>query len=163
MLLALAGCAGGGGGQQSSPVTAQAAAPFACSDAAFLRDRSAFASGAARGDRLEQICGRVSAVRARRRTRSGAHGYFSVQIPGGEPVEVVANLDAMAEAATDAPPARWPWVAAGQYVYVQGRYYYDSDGRQGVDWTEDDTSRSWPHVGYVAVCAADRTACTKYW
>jgi hypothetical protein len=67
----------------------------------------------------------------------------------------------MAEAPTDDPPA-WPWVAVNQYVYVQGRYYYDSSSSQGVDWTEDDTG-SWPYIGYVAVCTSTGTSCTKYW
>lgn len=114
-------------------------------------------------DQLVDVCGSVTRVRAARRTRSGTHGYFFVRMPSGYQLEIVANLDAMTEASTDRPPASWPWVAAGDYVYVEGRYYYDSASRQGVDWTEDDTSRSWPHTGYVAVCNASRANCVKYW
>jgi hypothetical protein len=84
-------------------------------------------------------------------------------MPSGYQIEIVSNLDAMAEAPTDDPPATWPWVAVNDYVYVQGRYYYDSSSSQGVDWTEDDTSGSWPHVGYVAVCNSSGANCSKYW
>ncbi len=89
----------------------------------------------------------VTQVLAAKKTSSGNHGYFYVQMPSGYQIEIVSNLDAMAEASTDQPPSTWPWVAVGDYVYVQGRYYYDSASSQGVDWTEDDTSGSWPHVG----------------
>jgi hypothetical protein len=86
-----------------------------------------------------------------------------VQMPSGYQIEIVSNLDAMAGAPTNRPPTTWPWVAVGNYVYVQGRYYYDNASSQGVDWTEDDTSSSWPHVGYVAVCDASGASCSKYW
>jgi hypothetical protein len=47
------------------------------------------------------------------------------------------------------------------YFYVQARYY-DNASSQGVDWTEDDTSSSWPHVGWVAVCNTSGANCAKY-
>ena len=99
-------------------------------------------------------------------TSSGDHGYFYVSIPGSASpgtIEIVSNLDAMAEASTDQPPSTWPWVAVGDYVYVQGRYYYDNSSSQGIDWTEDDTDSSWSHVGWVVVCNASGTSCNKYW
>jgi hypothetical protein len=71
-------------------------------------------------------------------------------MPSGYLIEIVSNLDAMATG-SNPPPTTWPWVATGNYVYVQGRYYYDSASSQGIDWTEDDTSGSWPHVGWVVV------------
>ncbi len=47
------------------------------------------------------------------------------------------------------------------YVYVQGRYYYyDNASSQGVDWTEDNTRSSWPHVGWVAVCDTSGANCS---
>jgi hypothetical protein len=161
MLAALiTACAGGGNASRAG-----AAPALACNNAQFLSDRAAFASGAIGADQFVDICGTVTAVRRAARTRSGTHGYFDVTLagPSNAPIEIVANLDAMAEAATDDPPAAWPWVSAGQYVYVQGRYYYDRPGREGIDWTEDDSGRSWPHVGYVAVCDSAGTTCTKYW
>ena len=90
-------------------------------------------------DQLVDICGSVTQVLAKKATSSGTHGYFYVQMPSGYQIEIVSNLDAMAEASTDKPPTTWPWVAVGDYVYVQGRYYYDNSSSQGVDWTEDDT------------------------
>ena len=96
-------------------------------------------------------------------TGSGLHGYFYTTITGASPssIEIVSNLDAMAEAPSNAPPS-WPWVSAGDYVYVQGRYYFDDANSQGIDWTEDDTSGSWPHAGYVAVCSSVGTGCYLY-
>jgi hypothetical protein len=105
----------------------------------------------------------VTQVLAEKKTSSGEHGYFYVEMPSGYQIEIVSNLDAMAEASTDDPPSTWPWVAVGDYVYVQGRYYYDSSSSQGVDWTEDDTDSSWSHIGYVAVCNSSGASCSKYW
>ena len=136
----------------------------ACDDAGFLRLQSGFADGSLSGDQLVDICGRVSSVGGARYTRSGRHGYFLVEIPGSvsqNGIEIVANLDAMAESSSDDPPV-WPWVAEGDYVYVQGRYYYDSPLSQGIDWTENDTDRNWPHPGYVVVCDAQKARCNKY-
>jgi hypothetical protein len=105
----------------------------------------------------------VTQVLAKKTTSSGTHGYFYVAMPNGYDIEIVSNLDAMAEASTDQPPSTWPWVAVGDYVYVQGRYYYDSSSSQGIDWTEDDTDSSWSHTGYVAVCNSSGASCSKYW
>jgi hypothetical protein len=69
----------------------------------------------------------------------------------------------MAQAPTNQPPSTWPWVAVNNYVYVQGRYYYDNASSQGIDWTEDNTSSTWPHVGWVAVCNTCGANCSKYW
>jgi hypothetical protein len=84
-------------------------------------------------------------------------------MPSGYQIEIVSNLEAMAQAPTDDPPSTWPWVAVNDYVYVQGRYYYDSSSSQGVDWTEDDTDSNWPYIGYVAVCNSSGASCSKYW
>ncbi len=143
-----------------STPTPAAAAP--CNDQQFLNDQSALASGSLSGDQLEDVCGQVTQVLPSKTTRSGLHGYFYVQMPSGYNIEIVSNLDAMAQAPTNQPPANWPWVSVGQYVYVQGRYYYDSNGTQGIDWTEDDTG-SWPNVGWVYVCDTSGNNCQKYW
>lgn len=143
---------------------AAATGPYSCNDKQFVADQIEFAQGSISADRFVDVCGRVTSVRAARSSRSGRHGYFYLAIPGSSSprgIEVVANLDAMARARSGDPPA-WPWVAPGEYVYVQGRYYYDSSRRQGIDWTEDDTSNSWPHAGYVAVCNASGGNCTLY-
>ena len=137
--------------------------PYPCNNQQFLTDQSNFANGTITADQFVDICGSVTQVLPAKKTTSGNHGYFYVQMPSGYQIEIVSNLDAMAQAPTNRPPTTWPWVAVNQYVYVQGRYYYDNASSQGVDWTEDDTSGSWPHVGYVAVCNASGGACSKYW
>jgi hypothetical protein len=144
----------------ATPTAAPSAAP--CNNTQFLNDQSEFAAGTISADQLVDICGAVTQVLPAKTTSSGTHGYFYVEMPSGYNIEIVSNLDAMAEASTDQPPSTWPWVAVGQYVYVQGRYYYDSSSSQGIDWTEDDTG-SWPYVGWVYVCTDSGTSCQKYW
>jgi hypothetical protein len=152
----------------SSPTTAPTATPtpaYACNNAGFITDQNEFAAGSISADQLVDVCGQVTQVLAKKTTSSGTHGYFYVSIPGSASpgtIEIVSNLTAMAEASTDDPPSTWPWVAVGDYVYVQGRYYYDSSSSQGIDWTEDDTG-SWPYVGWVVVCNSSGAACSKYW
>jgi len=146
----------------ATPTATPSSTPYACNNAQFVTDQSEFAAGTITADQLVDICGSVTQVLAEKDTSSGHHGYFYVAMPNGYDIEIVSNLDAMAEAPTDDPPSTWPWVAVGDYVYVQGRYYYDSSSSQGVDWTEDDTG-SWPYVGWVAVCNSAGAACSKYW
>ncbi len=148
----------------ATPTIAPTATPGAapCNNQQFLSDQSAFASGALSGDQLEDVCGTVTQVLPSKTTSSGLHGYFYVQMPSGYDIEIVSNLDAMAQAPSNQPPSNWPWVAVGQYVYVQGRYYYDNASSQGIDWTEDDTG-SWPNVGWVYVCDNAGNNCQKYW
>ena len=111
-----------------------------------------------------QVCGTVTQVLPSKVTASGNHGYFYVQLQGStKTIYIVSNLDAMAQASTNAPPSTWPWVSVGNYVYVQGRYYYDNSSSQGIDWTEDDTSSSWPHTGDVVVCNSSGANCNFYW
>ena len=147
----------------ATPTSIATTAAFPCNNTQFNADQSAFAAGTITADQPEDVCGAVTQVLAEKDTSSGHHGYFYVELPSGYQIEIVSNLDAMAEASTDTPPSTWPWVAVNQYVYVQGRYYYDSSSSQGIDWTEDDTSSSWSHLGYVAVCTASGTSCQKYW
>jgi hypothetical protein len=104
----------------------------------------------------------VTSVLAEAHTSSGNHGYFFVQVAPGNAIKIYSNLDAMAEASTNKPPATWPWVAVGQYAYVKGRYFFDNASSQGIDWTEDDTG-SWPYTGYVVICTDATTNCNYYW
>ncbi len=147
----------------AAPTSSPSSTPFACNDTQFLTDQSEFAAGSISADQLVDICGSVTQVLAKKTTSSGTHGYFYVVMPSGYQIEIVSNLDAMAEASTDKPPSTWPWVAVNDYAYVQGRYYYDNSSSQGVDWTEDDTDSSWSHTGYVAVCNSSGGSCSKYW
>ena len=107
-----AGCSGGGGNTEGRT---SAGSSFTCSDTQFLHDQSAFAAGTIHADQFEQICGTVTSVLAAARTGSGTHGYFYLRLaaPSNEQIEIVANLDAMAEAPTGDPPATWPWVSSG--------------------------------------------------
>uniref|UniRef100_E6Q5G9 Carbohydrate binding domain protein n=1 Tax=mine drainage metagenome TaxID=410659 RepID=E6Q5G9_9ZZZZ len=143
------------------PTATPSPSAYACDDAQFLNDQAEFGAGTISGDQLVDICGQVTQVLPSKVTASGNHGYFYVQIPNGGTIEIVSNLDAMAQAPSNNPPS-WPWVATGNYVYVQGRYYYDNSSSQGIDWTEDDTG-SWPYIGYVAVCDSSANNCVKYW
>jgi hypothetical protein len=150
----------------TSPTSSPTSAPYACNDPGFLTDQSEFAGGKISADQFVNVCGIVTQVLPKKTTSSGTHGYFYVQIPNGGTIEIVSNLDAMAQAPNDKPPSTWPWVAVGNYAYVQGRFYYDNASSQGIDWTEDDTSNSWPHVGFVVVCASGQASCAggnKYW
>lgn len=117
---------------------------FPCDDAQFLQDQQAFENGQITADRPENVCGIVTAVLPAKKTRSGNHGYFYVQVATGSVIEIVNNLDEMS-----AP--KWPWVSVGDSVTVRGRYYYDNDASQGIDWTHHGTSSSWPQAGYVVV------------
>ena len=145
----------------AQPTATPVPSAYACDDAQFLNYQAEFGAGTISGDQLVEICGQVTQVLPSKVTASGNHGYFYVQIPNGGTIEIVSNLDAMAQAPTNDPPS-WPWVATGNYVYVQGRYYYDNSSSQGIDWTEDDTG-SWPYTGYVAVCDSTGNGCVKYW
>jgi len=87
-------------------------------------------------------------VLASKDTRSGLHGYYDLQVAPGTTIEIVCDLGEM-----DAPA--WPWVKTGSYSYVQGRYYYDSTGSQGIDWTHHGTGRSWSSPGYVVVSGTE--------
>jgi hypothetical protein len=149
------------------PTTTPAPSPAptgtsSCNNQKFLNDQAAFANGTLTGDQLEDVCGFVTQVLPAKVTSSGKHGYFYVQMPSGYNIEIVSNLDAMAQAPTNDPPSTWPWVAVGNYVYVQGRYYYDNSSSQGIDWTEDDTG-SWPYTGDVVVCDNSKNNCNFYW
>ena len=151
----------------SSPTASPTATPtpaYACNNAGFVTDQSEFASGKISADQLVDVCGQVTQVLASEKTSSGTHGYFYVSIPGSASpgtIEIVSNLTAMGED-PNPPPTTWPWVAVGDYVYVQGRYYYDSSSSQGIDWTEDDTDSNWEHPGYVVVCNSAGTSCSLY-
>jgi hypothetical protein len=152
----------------ASPTSTPAPSPGptgtqSCNNQKFLNDQAAFAAGSITKDQLEDVCGLVTQVLPSKRTTSGLHGYFYVQMPSGYNIEIVSNLDAMAQASTNRPPSTWPWVAVNDYVYVQGRYYYDNSSSQGIDWTEDDTSSSWPYTGDVVVCDNSKGNCSFYW
>ena len=132
----------------AAPRVAASGGSYPCDDAQFLADRQKFSSGTLQGDQEVDVCGVVTRVLPERDTRSGSHGYYYVQVAPGVTIEVVSDLGEM-----DAPA--WPWVKVGDYSYVQGRYYYDSADRQGIDWTHHGASRSWPSAGYVVISGVE--------
>jgi Carbohydrate binding domain len=151
------------GSPTATPAPTPTPGAYPCNNQQFLTDQSRFAAGQITADQFEDVCGSVTQVLPAKTTSSGRHGYFYVAMPSGYQIEIVSNLDAMAQAPTNQPPSTWPWVAVGNYVFVQGRYYYDNSSSQGIDWTEDDTSSSWQHVGWVVVCDNSGNNCNKYW
>lgn len=92
---------------------------FTCNDTKFLQDQQSFENGQLSVDQLENVCGIVTSVLPEKKTRSGNHGYFYVQVAPNQVIEIVSDLDEM-----DGPT--WPWVAVGDTVQVRGRYYYDN-------------------------------------
>jgi hypothetical protein len=141
--------AGAGAGTSVAAVNAAAsgrpsAGAWPCDDAQFAQDQQQFASGSLHGDQEVDVCGTVTKVFRSRTTYSGLHGYYDLQVAAGDVIEIVCDLGQM-----DAPA--WPWVKAGDYSYVQGRYYYDDASSQGIDWTHHGTSGSWPTAGYVVI------------
>lgn len=121
-------------------------APVQCDNQKFLSDQAGFLqTGPTRVDLPEHVCGEVVSVTQRsRRTRSGVHGYFIMQVAPGRQIRIVSDLDRM-----QAPD--WPWVRPGDPVEVVGRYYFDSARSQGIDWTHHGTGRHWASPGYVQV------------
>lgn len=129
------------------PAQAQALmAPAQCDNQKFLSDQAGFIqNGPTRVDLPEHVCGQVvSVTRRSRRTRSGVHGYFMMQVADGHLIRIVSDLDRM-----QAP--QWAWVKPGDKVEVVGRYYFDSARSQGIDWTHHGTGRHWASPGYVEV------------
>lgn len=141
----LAASAQGFFGQNTAPHSTHGM-PAQCDNARFLADQQGLEQSGPTGiDLPEHLCGQVLAVSPRaKRTRSGWHGYFYLSVGQGVSIRIVSDLDQM-----NAP--QWPWVSKGDQVEVQGRYYYDSLRRQGVDWTHHGTGRKWPWPGYVVV------------
>jgi hypothetical protein len=126
-----------------------------CDNQQFLTYQQEFGNGTLSGDQEVDVCGPVTQVLPSKTTSSGLHGYFYMQVSSGHTIEIVSNLDEM-----NAPA--WPWVAVGDYTYVQGRYYYDNSSSQGIDWTHHGTSSSWPYAGYVVDCNSSGTSCVQY-
>lgn len=84
------------------------------------------------------LCGTVERVRAPRRTRSGVHQTFLVDVGHNDRIEIDANLDMLGPI-----PVR-----NGESAVVRGEYYYDPDGREGIHWTHHTDHGSHP-PGYL--------------
>jgi hypothetical protein len=117
----------------------------ACAPAASPGDRcdpAAFrAVAATRPGRSEvTLCGTVVSVSRIRRSRSGAHRVFVVDVGGNDRVQVDANVDIM---------GNFP-IRTGEYAVVRGEYYYDAPSREGVHWTHR-TDRGNHPAGFVTL------------
>jgi len=92
-----------------------------------------------RADHTEvTLCGTVARVGPLRRSRSGVHREFLVDIGGHDAVEVDANIDIM---------GNFP-IRSGERAIVRGEYYLDPSGRDGVHWTHRTDRGSHP-AGFV--------------
>jgi hypothetical protein len=108
---------------------------LSCNNAGFLATQHAHANRAE-----VTLCGTIARVWPAKRTRSGLHRYIFVDVPGGDRIEIDANLDAM---------GNFP-VSVGQPAEIRGEYYYDQDGREGVHWTHR-TDRGTHPSGYITL------------
>ncbi len=86
------------------------------------------------------LCGTVVRVVRLRRTRSGTHRIFYVDVGGNDRVQIDANVDIMGD---------FP-IRTGETTVVRGEYYFDSAGRDGVHWTHRTDRGSHP-PGYVSL------------
>lgn len=93
----------------------------------------------ARANRTEvTLCGTVVRVVRLRRSRSGTHRIFYVDVGGDDRVQIDANVDIM---------GNFP-IRPGEPAVVRGEYYADPSGRDGVHWTHRTDRGSHP-PGYV--------------
>lgn len=76
-------------------------------------------------------------------TSSGTtHLHFDIALDDNDgAMEIVSNENLMGTFT----------VNVGDYVYVQGQYYHDADGTQGIHDTHCQASSSWPFDGWVIV------------
>lgn len=111
------------------------AAGGACDLSGFLAVQHAHANRAE-----VTLCGNVVRIRPERRTRSGAHRSFDVDVGHNDVVEIDANVDVM---------GTFP-VRTGDAAVVHGEYYVDPNGREGVHWVHHAVSGRHP-AGYVTL------------
>jgi hypothetical protein len=106
-----------------------------CDPAAFRAVQTAHAA------RTEvTLCGTVVRAGRLRRSRSGTHRVFVVDVGADDRVQVDANVDIM---------GNFP-IRSGEHVVVRGEYYYDAPGRDGVHWTHRTDHGNHP-PGYVTL------------
>ena len=109
----------------------------ACDNGGFLALQAEHAAG----NHEVTVCGNVAQVLPERTTASGRHKYFFITVdPAGDTIEIVTNVEITGEFD----------VKVGALANVHGRYYRDSIGTQGIDWTHhNDAGAGWPYPGYV--------------
>jgi hypothetical protein len=114
---------------------APAPSPDRCDPAAF---RAVQAAHAARSE--VTLCGTVVRAGRLRRSRSGTHRVFIVDLGANDRIAIDANVDVM---------GNFP-IRNGEYAVVRGEYYYDAPGRDGVHWTHR-TDRGNHPAGYITL------------
>ena len=89
------------------------------------------------------ICGKVVRVRTARRTRSGLHLWFYVRVAPHAVARVIADERVLGPIL----------VHVGDKAEVQGRFFRDRDGFDGIDWTHriSGTHSSWSTPGFVVI------------
>uniref|UniRef100_E6Q5H0 Lipoprotein n=1 Tax=mine drainage metagenome TaxID=410659 RepID=E6Q5H0_9ZZZZ len=89
------------------------------------------------------ICGTVARIRAARRTQSGLHLWFYVRVAPHVNARVIADESVLGPLL----------VRVGDQVEVQGRFFRDRDGFDGIDWTHrvSGTHSSWSTPGFVVI------------
>ncbi len=113
--------------------TAANAAAARCDPAAFRAVQQA------RANRTEvTVCGTVVRVVRLRRSRTGTHRIFYVDVGGNDRVQIDANVDIM---------GNFP-IRPGEPAVIRGEYYADPSGRDGIHWTHR-TDRGGHPPGYV--------------
>ena len=127
------------GEPSATPLPAPSGFPTraACDNAGFLALQAEHGAGY----REVTVCGNVAQVLPERTTASGRHKYFFVTIDSaGDTIEIVTNVEVTGEFD----------VKVGALANIHGRYYRDSIGTQGIDWTHhNEPGASWPYPGYV--------------
>ena len=125
----------GGSGATASP-----APEYPCDIAALqvLQANATPYTSTAPVDACGTVTGGIQAV-----TSGGTtHLHFDIALDdNGGPIEIVSNENLMGTFT----------VNVGDYVYVQGQYYHDTDGTQGIHDTHCQASSSWPFNGWVIV------------
>gem|GEM_PF-2807823 len=89
------------------------------------------------------ICGTVARIRTARRTQSGLHLWFYVRVAPHVNARVIADESVLGPLL----------VRVGDKVEVQGRFFRDRDGFDGIDWTHrvSGTHSSWSTPGFVVI------------
>ncbi|QCE35768.1 DUF3465 domain-containing protein [Acetobacteraceae bacterium] len=118
--------------------------PSSCDNKAFLRAEGANEQSYRRApDMPVHVCGDVTRTFRAKKTRSGLHFYFLLNVAPHQDIRIVVNLDEL--------QGHHPYIRVGDKVEVQGRYYYDNPRSQGIDWTHHGKSQKWPWEGFVTV------------
>ena len=119
-LFALAACSSPASSDGNAPV------PGSCDLKTFLAVQRAHANHAE-----VTLCGTVTRVRPVSLSGRGSHRNFTVDVGGGDEIEISSNVDIM---------ENFP-IKEGDRTIVRGEYYYDGPSREGVHYTHRASGR----------------------